>query len=62
MKKKKKKEKQIRIFRNWDAQKFIDLAKFRKRQAREIEQMNKSFEKEMDELDSRMDYAIAKDD
>lgn len=61
MRKKHKRHHNIRVFRNSDAQKFLDMARFRKRQEREIERMNASFY-DTDYLDVCMAYAIAKGD
>lgn len=59
--KRKTREKQnIRRYRNADAEKFIQLARMRKRQDAEIEQMDASFEKDWDDSQTLFEFAVAK--
>lgn len=49
----------IRVYRNVDAEIFVQRAKFANKQREELEEMNRSFEK--DEWETEFDYAIEKD-
>lgn len=57
---KRKRRKRKTVYRNSDAERFIALAKFRKRQADELREMDESFNREPDELEVRFEYAINK--
>lgn len=54
-----KRKPRIRVYRNADAEIFVQRAKFAKRQREELEEMNRSFDK--DEWETEFDYAIEKE-
>lgn len=56
----KKKKNCIRVYRNSDAQKFVEIAKLRKRQEQEIERMQKSFDRDITEFEYALSNELSK--